>query len=186
MQKTTKISFVIIAMLIGMVGLAVASPALFAQTSSGSYDPQKQFPVGMQFTFTSFNGAATQVVGFNVTEEKPILTSYQANAVITVKVDRLTPDGGVHWKVLGGSFLINGQTYTITSGDGHMGKFDRVTSGMDGLATGPNGQTFYWHLEGLSGVYNGTAIIVGLDGSIATVQNGATTEYRLDFLCTQA
>ena len=186
MQKTTKISLGIIAMLIGIVGLAVSSPAILAQTTSGSYDPQKQFPVGTQFTFTSFNGVAGQVVGFNTTKEKPILDGYQASAVITAQVDRLTPDGGIHWKVLGGSFVINDQTYTITSGDGHMGKFDRVASGMDGLATGPNGEEFHWHLDGLSGIYNGSTVIVELNGSIATVQNGAITAFRLNLLCTMA
>ena len=186
MQKTTKISLGIIAMLIGIVGLVVSTPAILAQTSSGNYDPQKQFPVGTQFTFTSFNGVADEVVGFNATKEKPILAGYQASAVITAQVDRLTPDGGIHWKVLSGSFVINDQTYTITSGDGHMGKLDRIATGMDGFATGPNGETFYWHLEGLSGIYNGTTIIVGLNGSIATAQNGAITAFRLNLLCTMA
>jgi hypothetical protein len=67
------------------------------------------------------NGVAGQVVGYNNTTEKPILTAYSASAVITVQVDKLTLDGGIHWNVLSGSFVINGQSYTITGGEGHMG-----------------------------------------------------------------
>jgi hypothetical protein len=158
---------------------------ILAQTAPvGHYDPQSQFPVGTQLTFTSFNGVAGQVVGYNNTTEKTILNAYNASAVITVQVDKLTPDGGIHWNVLSGSFVINGQSYTITGGDGHMGPYDRVASGMDGTATGPNGAPYHWHLTGLSGTYNGSTVIVSLTGRIASVQNGAITTYGLSFLCT--
>jgi hypothetical protein len=153
-------------------------------TPVGHYDPQSQFPVGTQLTFTSFNGVAGQVVGYNNTTQKPILTAYNASAVITVQVDKLTPDGGIHWNVLSGSFVINGQSYTITGGDGHMGPYDRVASGMDGTATGPNGASYHWHLTGLSGTYDGSTVIISLTGRIASVQNGAITAYGLSFLCT--
>ena len=158
---------------------------ILAQTAPvGHYDPQSQFPVGTQLTFTSFNGVAGQVVGYNNTTEKPILTAYNASAVITVQVDKLTPDRGIHWNVLSGSFVINGQSYTITGGDGHMGPYDRVASGMDGTATGPNGASYHWHLTGLSGTYDESTVIVSLTGRIASVQNGAITAYGLSFLCT--
>jgi hypothetical protein len=101
-------------------------------------------------------------------------------------VDKLTPDGGIHWTVSGGSFSINAQTYTITSGDGHMGVHDRVSSGMDGYATGPNGVTYHWHLAGLSGIMSGSSVIVSLSGKLATVQNGAITAYGLELLCTMS
>jgi hypothetical protein len=185
MQTTKKISLGIIAILTTAVALAFSAPMILAQTApAGHYDPQTQFPVGTQFTFTSFNGVAGQVVDYNTTTEKPILAGYPASAIITVQVDRLTLDGGIHWKVLSGSFVINGETYTITGGDGHMGMFDRVASGMDGTATGPNGDTYHWHLAGLTGIYNGSTIISSLNGKIATVQNGTTTAYGLELLCT--
>ena len=184
MQKS-KLSLAILAVITAIAALAYSAPMILAQTASvGHYNPQTQFPVGTQFTFTSFNGVAGQVVGYNDTSEKPIISGYDASAVITVQIDRLTTDGGIHWTVLGGSFVINGETYTITGGDGHMGPFDRVSAGMDGTATGPDGASYHWHLAGLSGMYNGSTVIVSLNGRIATTQNGATTAYGLSFLCT--
>ena len=184
-MQRSKVSLAIIAAITATAALALSTPMILAQTSPpGHYDPQTQFPVGTQFTFTSFNGLAGQVVGYNTTREKPVIAGYAASAVITVQVDKLTPDGGVHWNVLSGSFIINGETYTITGGDGHMGPYDRVASGMDGTATGPNGTAYHWHLAGLSGTYNGNTLIVSLTGRIATVQNGAITAYGLSFLCT--
>ncbi len=184
MQKT-KLSIAIVAIITATVALAFTAPMILAQTPSGGhYNPQTQFPVGTEFTFTSFNGVAGQVVGYNDTAKKPIIAGYDASAVITVQVDKLTRDGGIHWKILSGSFVINGQTYTITSGAGHMGSFDRVASGMDGIATGPTGTSYHWHLAGLSGMYNGSTVIATLNGRLATVQNGAITAYTLNFLCT--
>jgi hypothetical protein len=55
---------------------------------------------------------------------------------------------------------------------------------MDGTATGPDGTAYHWHLAGLSGTYNGSTVIVSLNGRIATIQNGAITAYGLSFLCT--
>jgi hypothetical protein len=185
MQMTRKISLGIIAILTAAVALAFSAPMILAQTpSAGHYNPQTQFPIGTQFTFTSFNGVAGQVIDYNTTTERPILAGYPASAVITVQVDKFTLDGGIHWKVLGGSFVINGETYTITGGDGHMGMYDRVASGMDGTATGSNGEVYHWHLAGLSGIYNGSMVIASLNGRIATVQNGAITAYALNLLCT--
>jgi len=183
MQKT-KVSLALIAAITATIAIAISAPMILAQTpNAGQYNPQTKFPVGTQFTFTSFNGVAGQIVGFNNTTEKPVLSGYDASAVIAVQVDKLTRDGGIHWKVLDGSFVINGETYTITGGGGHMGPFDRVASGMDGTATGPNGTGYHWHLAGLSGIYNGGTVIVSLSGRLSTVQNGAITAYDLNFLC---
>ena len=184
MQKS-KVTLGVIAAIVAIFALASSAPTILAQSASaGQYNPQTQFPVGTQFTFTSFNGVAGQVTGYDTTTEKQVITGYSASAIIYVQVDKLTRDGGVRWNVLGGSFAINGQTYTITSGDGHMGPFDRVASGMDGTATGPDNASYHWHLAGLTGIYNGNTVIVSLNGRMATVQNGATTAYGLSFLCT--
>jgi hypothetical protein len=183
MQKS-KLCLAILAVIIATAALAYSAPMTLAQSPTGHYNPQTQFPVGTQFTFTSFNGVAGQVVGYNNTSEKPIITGYDASATITVQVDHLTPDGGIHWTVLGGSFVINGETYTITAGDGHMGPYDRVATGMDGTAMATNGASYHWHLAGLTGIYNGGTVIASLNGRLATVQNGAITTYGLNFLCT--
>ncbi len=183
--QKSKVSITVIVAITVTVALAFSTPMIIAQTSPrGQYNPQTQYPVGTQFTFTSFNGVAGQITGYNNTTEKPVITGYNASLVITVQVGRLTRDGGIHWKVLGGSFVINGQSYTITSGEGHMGPYDRVASGMDGNANGPNGTTYHWHLAGLSGIYNGSLVIVSLTGRLVSVQNGAITAYALNFLCT--
>lgn len=186
MQERTKISLAAIVIITAIIGLCVSVPAIFAQSAGGQYNPQTQFPVGTQLTFTSFNGLSGQVVGFNTTTERNILAAYTASTTITAQVDKLTPNGGIHWTVTGGSFVINGQTYTITGGDGHMGIYDRVSSGMDGYATGPNGETYHWHLAGLSGIQSGNSVIVSLSGRLATVQNGAITTYYLEFLCSMS
>jgi hypothetical protein len=186
LQERIKISLAAIVMITAIIGLAVSVPAIFAQSTGGQYDPQTQFPVGTQLTFASFNGLSGQVVGFNTTTERNILAAYPASTTIKAQVDKLTIDGGIHWTVTGGSFVINGQTYTITGGDGHMGAYDRVSSGMDGYATGPNGQTYHWHLAGLSGIQSGNSVIVNLSGRLATVQNGAITAYYLGFLCSMS
>jgi hypothetical protein len=184
-MRKSNVTLAAIVTIVATVALAFSTPMILAQTGSTSqYNPQTQFPVGTQFSFTSFNGVAGQVVGFNSTTEKRVLAGYAASAIINVQVDKMTRDGGVHWNVLGGSFVINGQTYTITGGDGHMGPFDRVASGMDGTAMGPDNANYHWHLAGLTGIYNGNTMIVSLNGRIATVQNGATTAYALNFLCT--
>ena len=184
MQKV-KVSFAMLVVITTAVALAISTPTILAQTPpAGQYNPQTQFPVGTQFTFTSFNGVAGQITGYNSTTGKPIITGYDASAVITVQVDRLTSNGGIHWNVLSGSFTINGQTYTITGGDGRIGPFDRATSGMDGTATGPNGATYHWHLAGPTGIYNGNIVIGSLNGRLAIVQNGAITAYDLSLLCT--
>jgi hypothetical protein len=64
--------------------------------------------------------------------------------------------------------------------------FDRVSSGMNGCAAGPNGQTRDWHVAGLSGILNGNGVIVNLTGRLATVQNGAITAYDLEVLLVAA
>jgi hypothetical protein len=181
------VSLAILAAITVAIALTFSTPTILAQTApSGHYDPQAQFPVGTRFAFTSFNGVAGQITGYNNTIEKPVITGYDASAVITVEVNNLTRDGGIHWNILGGSFIIDGETYTITGGSGHMGPYDRVARGMDGTAIGPNGADYHWHLSGLSGIQDGSTVIASLNGRLATVQNGAITAYALNFLCAAA
>jgi hypothetical protein len=178
MQKSTKISIGAIVAVMVIVALALSQPFVLAEPA-GRFDPQKQFPVGTTITFTSLNGVALQK-----TDSKPKYVQYDAAASITVNVESLTKDGGVRWKVLSGTFSINGQTYTITGGDGHMNAFDEIASGMDGQATGPDGATYHWRLHGFAALYNGL-VIVGLQGGIGTIQNNhAVLGYRLGFIAT--
>jgi len=78
------------------------------------------------------------------------------------------------WIVQGGSIDYNGTTLTVTNGVGEIGKLDRVI--MVGNATGANGNTLRWSLQGLATVYGG-AIIVSLTGTITQANQNTTSEY---------
>ncbi len=180
MQRSTKFSIGAIFAAIVILGLTFSQPFAFADPSSGRFNPQTQFPVGTTVTFASLNGVAAQRVNFT----RPRFEHYDAAATITVKVLNLTREGGIHWEVLSGTFTINGQTYTITKGIGHMNSFDVIGSGMHGEATGPGGATYRWRLNGLASLYNGV-VIVGLRGGIGTIQNdNALLGYHLGFMAT--
>lgn len=182
MQGSTKISVCAIVAAMVIVGLALSQPLAFAASNSGQFNPQTQFPIGSTITFTSLNGAAA--VRNDVT--KPKFTQYAASFTITARVENFTKDGGVRWKVLTGAFTINGQAYTVTGGDGHMNAFDEIASGMDGYATGPDGATYHWHLNGLTTLYNGV-VMVGFRGAIGTIEgNGAILRYHLAFMATMS
>lgn len=180
MQKSTKISIGAIVAALVIVTLALSQSIASADASSGKFNPQTQFPVGTTVTFTSLNGVAVQEVSFS----KPRYEQYDAAATITVQVEKLTQDGGIAWKVLSGSFTINGKTYTITQGNGHMNAFDEIVSGMDGQATGPDGATYSWRLNGFATLYSGI-VIVGLRGGIGTIESsGGKLGNSLGFMAT--
>ncbi len=128
------------------------------------------------------NGAA--VVRDNAT--KPKFKQYPSSFTVTAQVENFTANGGVGWKVLSGTFTTNGQTYTVTIGDGHMNSFDEIASGMDGAATGPDGATYHWRLNGLATLYNGV-VIVGFRGGIGTIEsNHAILHYNLAYMATMS
>lgn len=182
MHTSTKISIGVIVATMVIAGVVLSRPPAFGAGNSGSFNPQKQFPIGTHLTFTSINGIAALQSGFT----KPRLTQYPASFTITAQVVNFTKDGGVGWKVLSGTFTINGQTYTVINGDGHMNGFDEIASGMDGEATGPDGATYHWRLNGLASLYNG-AVIVGFRGGIGTIEsNNALLRYHLAFMGTMS
>jgi len=180
MQKSTKVSIGVIAAAMVLVTLAFSSPIAIADVSSGKFNPQTQFQVGATITFNSLNGVALQRVAFT----KPKFAQYDATATITVETDRFTKDGGIHWKVLNGTFTVNGQTYTITEGEGHMNAYDEIASGTGGQAIGPDGTVYRWRLNGFAALNNGL-VVVGLRGGIGTIESsGAVLGYRLAFMGT--
>ncbi len=182
MQKSTKISVGAIAAAITIVALALSQTTAFAAGSSGSFNPQTQFPVGSTIVFTSMNGVASVQGNFT----KPKFTQSSSSFTITAQVEALTKDGGIRWTVLSGTFTLNGQTYTVTNGEGHMNAFDEVASGMDGGATGPDGAAYHWRLNGLATMYNGV-VIVGFRGGIATIEsNNAILRYGLAYMATMS
>jgi hypothetical protein len=86
-----------------IAGFVLSQPFASAVGSSGTFNPQTQFPVGSTITFNSLNGAAALQDNFT----KPKFTQYTASFTITAQVLNFTKDGGIRWKVLGGTFTIN-------------------------------------------------------------------------------
>ncbi len=182
MRKSTTIAVCALIAVMIVAGAVLSQPNAFAVSSSGSFNPQTQFPIGSTITFTSLNGAAA--VRDNAT--RPKFIQYASSFTITAQVKNFTRDGGVGWKVLGGTFTINGQLYTVTNGDGHMNSFDEIASGMDGSATGPDGSTYNWRLSGLATLYNGI-VLVGFRGGIGTIEsNHAVLRYNLAYMATMS
>ncbi len=181
MRKSTTIAVYAIVALMLVTGVALSQTNVLAVSSSVSFNPQTQFPIGSTITFASLNGAAAVR-----DSAKPKFIQYTSSFTITAQVEKFTRDGGVGWKVLSGAFTINGQLYTVTNGDGHMNSFDEIASGMDGSATGPDGATYHWHLHGLATLYNGM-VLVGFRGGIGTIEsNHAILRYNLAYMATMS
>jgi len=63
-----------------------------------------------------------------------------------------------------------------------MNAFDEIASGMDGQATGPDGATYQWHLNGLTTLYNGV-VVIGLKEALGRIEsNNAILRYQLAFM----
>ncbi len=87
-----------------IAGLVLSQPFASAVGGSGAFNPQAQFPVGSTITFNSLKGAA----GLQDNFTKLKFTQYTSSFTITVQVLNFTKDGGIRWKVLSGTFTING------------------------------------------------------------------------------
>jgi hypothetical protein len=81
---------------------------------------------------------------------------YSTSITINAKVSNSTADGDIEWIIQSGSIVFNGTTYTITSGNGRMTKINQLV--MFGDAKDSSGSTIRWSLQGLTAIYNGTAI----------------------------
>ena len=97
--------------------------------------------------------------------------SFNASLTLTAQVTNDTANGGIMWTIKSGSININGTTLTITSGNGGIGKLDRIL--MGGNVTDSNGHTYRWTLQGLAAMYNGT-VIASLNGGSSYNPNPAT------------
>jgi hypothetical protein len=182
MQKSSTIAVCAVVVVMVIAGVVLSQPSVLAVSSSGSFNPQTQFPIGSTITFESLNGASA----VRDKAMKPKFIQYTSSFTVTAQVENFTRDGGIRWKVLSGIFTINGQIYTVTSGDGHMNSFDEIASGMDGAATGPDGATYHWRLHGLATLYNGV-VLVGLRGGIGTIEsNHAILRYNLAYMATMS
>jgi hypothetical protein len=117
-----------------------------------------------------WNGIAQQYV-----------TTYSTSITISAQVAHDTANGGIQWTVQSGSIVLNGNTFTITSGKGQMSSLGRLVIG--GTATDSNGNTLTWQLQGLAAMYNGT-VIADLNGGSFTTANNALAHANLTYLAT--
>jgi len=111
----------------------------------------------------------------------PPVTTYSTSVTISVQVANDTANGGIQWTVQSGSIVVNGNTFTITSGNGQMSSIGRLAIG--GTATDSNGNTLRWQLQGLAAMYNGT-VIADLNGGSFTTANNALARANLTYLAT--
>ena len=199
MRKASMACLTAIAVALAVAGLVATTPLAPAQSLSGSFNPQTQFPVGMSLQIASIYGIATippaiqnttpiptqgnhnQTQGqrpssgnhrnWNQTAGQLQPTTYSASITIDAQV---TSDYGnsVQWNVQGGSIVFNEATYAITSGNGTMSSMDRLM--MFGNATDPNGNTVKWNLQGLAAMYNAT-VVVSLNGGTFSEMNTQTS-----------
>jgi hypothetical protein len=185
MQQMSKSTTTGILLLLALAGLLATTPLTLAQSTSGSFNPQTQFPIGSTVTVNSVYGVGGGIPFFNAGMEgqwnngnqghswgqnNQSLTrswnqtnppSFSASLTLTGQVTNDTANGDIIWTITSGSINENGTTLTITSGKGGIGKLDRIL--MGGNLTDPNGHTYRWALEGLATMYNGT-VIASLDG----------------------
>ena len=111
------------------------------------------------------------------------VTTYSTSITIAAQVANDTANGGIQWTVQSGSIIVNGNTFTITSGKGQMSSLGPLVIG--GTATDSNGNTLTWQLQGIAALYNG-AVIADLNGASFTAANNAVTHTNLTYLATMS
>lgn len=198
MTQITKYALVPALLVITVIAMVIASPAL-AQTSSGQFNPQAQFAIGTKLQITSiygletspppipFQNGAGRYFGQNGNHTRPgagmanqqwnltylrNIPTANSSILISAQVTNDTEDGGIVWTVQSGTISYNGTTLTVTNGIGGIGKLNRVL--IVGNATSSNGETYRWNLEGLATLYSGT-VIVSLTGNVAEFNQSTTT-----------
>jgi len=107
--------------------------------------------------------------------------TYSTSITMNSQVANDTASGGIQWTIQSGSIVVNGNTFTITSGKGQMSSLGRMVIG--GTATDSNGNTLRWQLQGLAAMYNGT-VIADLNGGSFTTANNALAHTNLTYLAT--
>jgi hypothetical protein len=201
MQKMMKSTTTGILLLLALAGLLATTPLTSAQTASGSFNPQTQFPIGSTVTVKSVYGLGGGMPFFktgmndgmngnrtkgnqshswaqnnqsrtrNWNQTGPPPPSFNASLTLTAQVTNDTANGGIMWTIKSGSIIENGPTLTITSGNGGIGKLDRIL--MGGNLTDSSGHSYRWALGGLAVMYNGT-VIASLNGVSGYNPNPAT------------
>ena len=216
MKSIVKYSLGVILIVLGIAGFLATTSLVPANSVTGSFDPQTQFPVGSSIKITSIYGIATaplrlepngpngpnpadnnqttpqnlpppmnqtrphgptnstmpawnqtgqhrppfnqtgqQMPPWNKTGEQ-FPAEYSTSITINAKVSNSTADGDIEWTIQSGSIVLDGTTYTITSGNGRMTKINQLM--IFGDAKDSSERTIRWTLQGLTVIYNGTVI----------------------------
>jgi hypothetical protein len=186
----SKQGLALIVVVIALVGITLSTSVVSAQSASGSFDPQAQFPTGSKITIRSVYGIATPrpqggfqggsgyTHNWNQSQNSP---SYNASIIIDLQITSETSNGGLQFTVQGGVMVVNGSTIGISSGSGQISSSDRIF--MEGTATSTDSQSINWHMNGLAAILN-DAVVAELSGNTPITVNGAPTNVIATYIAT--
>ena len=204
MKKTSMACLAAIVVAVTVAGLVATTPFAPAQSVSGSFNPQTQFPAGSSLQITSIYGIATIPPAIQTTT--PIPTQGNHTFWHYNQTQGQRPSNGNHrnWNQTAGQLQLT--TYSasitidaqVTSDAGNSvqwtvqggsivfnGATYTITSGngtissmdrlmMSGNATDPSGNTVKWNLQGLAAMYNDT-VIASLNGGTFSEMKTSTS-----------
>jgi hypothetical protein len=187
----SKHGLALVVVVIAFVGITLSTSVVSAQSTSGSFNPQTQFPTGSKITIRSVYGIATPRPqgGFqggsgythNWNQSQQNSPSYNASITIDLQVTSETSNGGLQFTVQGGVMVVNGSIIAISSGSGQISSSDRIF--MQGTATSTDSQSINWHMNGLAALLNG-AVIAELGGNTSIIVNGAPANVIVTYIAT--
>jgi len=185
-----KYQFLLI-MVVTLSGFTVSVTAVSAQSASGSFNPQNQFPVGSKIAIRSVYAIATTRPqgsfqdgsghSHNWTQNQQNSPTYDASMTVDLRVTGESSNGGVQFTVLGGVMIVDGSTIGISEGSGQVSNVDRIF--MQGTATSADSQSINWHMNGLAALLNG-AVVAEVSGNTLISVNGAPENVILTCLAT--
>lgn len=202
MQKMTKSTTTGIILLLALAGLLATTPLTSAQSTSGSFNPQTQFPIGSTVTVTSVYGLGGGGMPFFNPGMKGGMKGNWTKGNQSHSWAQNNQSRTRNWNQTGApppsftaSLTLTAQVTNDTANGGIMwtiksgsiienGTTLTITSGkggigkldriqMGGNVTDSNAHTYRWTLEGLAAMYNGT-VIASLNGSSSYNPNPAT------------
>jgi len=167
-----KYQFLLI-MVVTLSGFTVSVTAVSAQSASGSFNPQNQFPVGSKIAIRSVYAIATTRPqgsfqdgsghSHNWTQNQQNSPTYDASMTVDLRV------------------TVDGSTIGISEGSGQVSNVDRIF--MQGTATSADSQSINWHMNGLAALLNG-AVVAEVSGNTLISVNGAPENVILTCLAT--
>jgi len=177
----------LVVVVIALLGITFSGFVVSAQSASGSFNPQTQFPVGSKITLRSVYGIASprpqggSGYTHNWNQSQQNLPTYNASITIDLQVTSETGNGGLTFTVQGGVMVVNGSTTGISGGNGQISNVDRIF--IEGTATNTSSQSINWHMTGLAALLNG-AVVAELTGNTSTTLNGTPANIIITYIAT--